>query len=123
MHRVELIYDADCPNAAQARQSIAAALGMLRLPLEWTEWDRADPAAPAHVVAYGSPTVLVDRSDVGGRQPGETANCCRLYGMDSNRGAPSVLEIADMFGGGAGRNLKASRLTGELPAGSKRRKP
>ena len=103
---VELIYDRGCPNVAEARAELVRAFSDAGLPARWKEWDRADPAAPPHVRAYGSPTVLVDGKDVAGAAPADGASSCRLYsGTDGGfRGAPTSTVIA-----GALRNAAAKR--------------
>lgn len=93
---IELVHDADCPNVGKARRALAQALADAGMAQGWTEWVRDDPAAPAHVRRYGSPTILVDGSDVGGTEPGVTSETCRLYraadgGVD---GAPDVHAVA-----------------------------
>jgi hypothetical protein len=62
--RVELIYDATCPNVDAARQQLRDALARAGRPPIWTEWDRAAPSSPAYVRRYASPTVLVAGCDV-----------------------------------------------------------
>lgn len=79
MRKIEIIYDSDCPNAERARAVLREALGSLGLPANWTEWNRADAAAPAYVRRYGSPTILVDGRDVEGVEPEEDLASCRLY--------------------------------------------
>lgn len=91
MSTIELIYDADCPNIDDARERIRTALTATRLTLRWKEWDRSDPAAPAYVRAWGSPTVLVDGRDVAGMAPAQAA-ACRIYtnGRGRNQGVPTL---------------------------------
>lgn len=101
--RVELIFFKGCPNVEDARAQLARAFAKLDAPPQWQEWDRDDPASPDHARAYGSPTILVDGSDVAGALPTEGADCCRLYATLAGRltGVPSVERI-----------LKALRATG-----------
>ena len=47
MRKIELIYDNDCPNVEPARRALRDALSTLGLPLDWKEWDRADPQSPS----------------------------------------------------------------------------
>ena len=92
---VELVYDQDCPNVEAARSQLRRALEELALPLEWQEWDRNVPDAPAYVGLYGSPTILVDGRDVAGEGTEAESNCCRVY-VDADgsfRGVPSVESI------------------------------
>ncbi len=93
-HRVELIYDSDCPNAAEARSLLKHAFGLLSLPAQWTEWDRQKPDAPPYARRYGSPTILVDSRDVVGVDAQESADSCRLYVHDEGfRGVPPLDRI------------------------------
>lgn len=93
---VELIYDSDCPNAAEARAQLMRAFAEAGIAPRWTEWDRGDPASPAHVRGYGSPTILVNGKDVAGVEPSEGVSCCRLYPDESGTfsGVPSIETIA-----------------------------
>ncbi len=95
MKTIELIIDRDCPNVVDARAELRRALAELQLPLEWQEWDRESPDAPAHARNYGSPTVLVDGRDVAGDNTEGDANCCRVYAQADGRfrGAPSAYMI------------------------------
>ena len=92
MKTIELIIDRDCPNVVDARAELRRALAELELPLEWQEWDRESPDAPAHARNYGSPTVLVDGRDVAGDNTEGDGNCCRVYVQADGRfrGAPSA---------------------------------
>lgn len=91
MSKVELIYDADCPNVEAARDQLRQALNQIGDPAEWNEWERSDPASPPHVRQYGSPTILVDGRDVAGACPSDESNCCRIYREEAGRaqGFPS----------------------------------
>ncbi len=95
--KVELIYDADCPNVTGAREELMRAFSLAQIPSKWVEWDRADPSAPAYVKGYGSPTILVDGKDVGGLEPAEGVSCCRVYGVEEGtfRGTPPVKAIVE----------------------------
>ena len=95
---VELVYDQDCPNIEKARSAIAAALRELGVPDRWTEWDRAGASTPTAVRHYGSPTVLVNRQDVGCGENEDTradANACRVYVDDDGClcGVPATRRI------------------------------
>lgn len=96
MFTVELIYDADCPNAEEARAQLRRAFAQAGLTPQWQEWDRADPKSPRHARDYGSPTILVDGKDVSGLVSSGEADSCRLYKHDDGqlRGYPSVEMIA-----------------------------
>ena len=110
MPTVELIYDSDCPNVPRARENLLRAFGQTGLAPRWQEWDRADADAPAHVRAYGSPTILVDGRDVAGATAADAA-CCRIYTNDQGgkQGVPPVTLIVAALAGksdskGFGRN-------------------
>ena len=94
--RVELVYDRDCPNVAEARRVLLEAFAKANVQTTWGEWDRSAPESPSFVRGYGSPTILVDRKDVAGAQAGEGADCCRLYDHELGglRGVPSVERVA-----------------------------
>lgn len=96
MTTIELIYDGDCPNVAQTRSHLLRAFAKRGLFPQWSEWDRSDPASPAHVRDYGSPTILVDGKDIAGVEPSQGIACCRLYAGPGEgfQGAPSVELIA-----------------------------
>jgi hypothetical protein len=82
---VELVYDAGCPNVAEAREVLTRALQEAGVPAVWTEWCTDDPACPESHRGLGSPTILVNGKDVAPgphpwapRQPGGGPRC-RLY--------------------------------------------
>lgn len=77
--RVELIYDADCPNVAQARSLLIKAFTQTGLSARWREWERSAPDSPEYARRYGSPTILVNERDVGGGAPGAGNAACRIY--------------------------------------------
>lgn len=92
---VELIYDADCPNIAEARACLLQAFAHLELPARWQEWSRQDPESPDHARRFGSPTVLVNGQDVAGTAPGDGAHRCRIYRTADGKllGVPAVEDI------------------------------
>lgn len=96
MHRVELIYDEDCPHVPGARAAIVRAFCAVGLTPRWTEWRRTAATSPPHVRGFGSPTVLVDGIDVAGDAGQTVAGSCRLYpGPDGRQvGAPHPDVIA-----------------------------
>jgi len=125
MARVELVYDADCPNVRDARGALLMAFVEARLPPSWTEWDRKSPECPAYARRYGSPAVLVEGSDVAGARPVEGSDCCRLYdhGPAGLRGVPPVKLIAAALGNrGAGRGRHLQSIAREVPSVFSRRK-
>ena len=97
--KVELIYDADCPNVAETRANLLQAFAAAHLEAEWTEWERSSPSIPAYVAGFGSPTVLVEGRDVAGESVREYISSCRLYASGEGRysGAPSVELLRTSF--------------------------
>jgi len=92
---VELVYDKDCPHVAATRANLLRAFEAAGVPAMWTEWEQSSPEAPGHLRGFGSPTVLVEGSDVAGAQPVEGLTCCRLYEREDGRGGvPPVGLIA-----------------------------
>jgi len=84
---VDLVYDADCPNVANARQNLMRAFASARIAPHWREYRSSDPAAPAYAHGFGSPSILVNGADVAGESPTDGA-CCRLY--DGGGGVPAI---------------------------------
>ena len=91
MPKIEFLYEKTCPNVADARDVLRAALMQAGLPAHWQEWEHSDPAAPDHARRYGSPTILVDGLDVAGEPPGDEPSC-RIYAHEAGRqrGVPSL---------------------------------
>lgn len=76
---VELLYFAGCPHVDAVRANLRAAL---EDPGAWREWDLAAPETPDRLKGYGSPTVLVDGTDVTGAAPAPgAALSCRADGV------------------------------------------
>lgn len=94
MRRIELIYFEDCPNAPAARDRVREAIRVTGVSADLTEWEQGNPAAPAHVREYGSPTVLVDGQDVTGLGPGVAASACRADGAPSVEAIERALRTA-----------------------------
>lgn len=96
MMKVELIYEASCPNIELARTRLRQALHDAGGTIIWQEWDIGAAGTPENLRNYGSPTILVDGKDVSGDSPSPEGDCCRVYatkvGYDL---APSLKQIAD----------------------------
>lgn len=109
MHRVELVYDEDCPHVPGARAAIVRAFCEVGLTPRWSEWSRTSPTSPLRVRGFGSPTVLVDGVDVAGDAGQALAGSCRLYtGPDGRRtGVPR----ADVIAGALRRSGDAGKCT------------
>jgi len=90
---VELIYDSDCPNVADARVQLMRAFAYLGLTPSWKEWDRNSKESPAYAKGYGSPTILIDGKDCVGLAPSD-ANSCRIY--ESSEGAKKGIPSLDI---------------------------
>lgn len=73
--RVQLVFFEGCPNAVEARHRIESALTQLGLPKAWKEWDTMQPGTPEQYARFGSPTVLVDGTDVTGAGQGAGVGC------------------------------------------------
>ncbi len=83
MPSVELVYFEGCPNANQARENIKAAIDASQGPIQWTEWDLMAESTPESFRRFGSPTVLIDGSDVTGNAAENVAMACRTDGVPS----------------------------------------
>jgi hypothetical protein len=77
--KVELIFDADCPNVAAARSLLIKAFTQTGVSARWREWERSAPDSPEYARRFGSPTILVNERDVGGGAPGVCNAGCRIY--------------------------------------------
>lgn len=117
---VELIYDTDCPNVAQARARLLAACAAEGINPRWREWERSAPDSPEYARRHGSPTVLVNSHDVEGTQAHPDAACCRIYRDSAGHrdGAPAVDTIRAALT--AARNLSRAP---EVADGIKRNTP
>jgi hypothetical protein len=94
MPRIELIYDADCPNVPKAREQLLQAFAMLELPPRWQEWRSDDPKTPDHARGYGSPTILVDGQELSGIGQIDGTAGCRVYPTGEGlHGVPALEEI------------------------------
>ena len=96
--RVELVFDPTCPNVDKARGAIREALLAVGAPVEWRELERGAESTPLALRAFGSPTVLVNGTDVsgGGDEAAKAdANSCRVYVDECGCicGAPSTQQI------------------------------
>lgn len=90
---IELIYEQSCPNVDAARAVISSACAKLGRSANWQEWEVSDPQLPAHARGFGSPTILINGTDVAG-QPAGVTDCCRVYpGEQGVQGVPPLEQI------------------------------
>lgn len=94
MPKVELIYDADCPNVAAAREALLRGFAAAGVTPRWSEHLSAE--GPVYARALGSPTILVDERDVSAGTEPSPESCCRLYETRDGQllGVPDVDAIA-----------------------------
>jgi len=94
MPKVELIYDADCPNVSAAREALLRGFAAAGVTPRWSEHLSAE--APPYARGLGSPTILVGERDVGASTEPSPEACCRLYETGDGRlaGVPEVEAIA-----------------------------
>lgn len=88
----ELIYFRDCLHVDRARSNLHAALTDSGIHDPVHEWDRDDPAAPAYVRGYASPTVLVNGRDVSDDPISSGAPSCRLAGAPTAEAIRRAIE-------------------------------
>lgn len=95
MPNIDLILDADCPNVEAAREALRQALLVVNSNISWREWDRASMSTPEQMKGYGSPTILVDGTDVAGVSDESRAASCRVYCQSDGKllGVPAVETI------------------------------
>ena len=86
--KIQLLYFTGCPNVDRARIAVRDAVLAEGIEAQVEEIDVESPDAPEAMRGWGSPTILVDGSDVTGvgRSSGTS---CRLYAD----GAPSIEQI------------------------------
>src|SRR5688572_8698272 len=77
--KVQLLYLAGCPHFAGARAALRRVLGQLGLPVAFDEVDLSAPAASPETLGWGSPTILVDGTDVAGESAMHGEPSCRIY--------------------------------------------
>ncbi len=92
MANVELLYFPGCPNVPAAREQLRRAFTAVGAPAAWTEIDVTAESTPDHARGYGSPTILVDGTDVTGAAPGGGSSC-RIYAGRDMRGVPPLHAI------------------------------
>lgn len=88
--KIQLLYFPSCPNYEAARESLGRCLAARGLDLEYEMIDVTGPDTAAELSGWGSPTILVNGVDAGGRTTPEGATSCRLY---SGAGRPADDQI------------------------------
>lgn len=114
---IEFIYDSDCPNVKATRENLIRALVKSKVQVKWVEWERGDANAPEYTRQFGSPSILINGSDITGqRLPGATS--CRVYSSGGQMtGVPSVELISGaLIGNAAGVFFQLRKHTTLLPA-------
>lgn len=108
--QVELVYEKTCPNIAAAREQLLRAFVDVGITPRWREWEVSSEDAPQHVHGYGSPTILVDGSDVSGVMTDGDDYCCRVYAHsdEGNKGVPALADIVRALQAGQSSTQKKS---------------
>lgn len=120
MRDVVLLYEGSCPNVRTARSNLLRAFSLANVPASWREVDLEAPDTPLEWRMLGSPTVLVDGTDVGGGTPAAGATC-RLYEHDGRVvRAPSVERIVAHLHAGASRKADDAPGQAEVRASTMR---
>lgn len=77
--KVQLLYFPGCPNVAETRRALAAAMEQLALDPDAIEAVNVHGrACPDHLRNWPSPSILVDGRDIEGT-PAVDAAACRIY--------------------------------------------
>lgn len=99
MPEVVLLYDPDCPNVERCRANLIKAFAEVGRQPSWREVDRTAENTPPNLTGFGSPTILVDGTDVSGERPSSDGASCRLYPIENGRyeAAPSIDQIANVL--------------------------
>lgn len=89
--KIQLLSFPGCPNADVAREALRHALHQVGLPPQFDDVDVSAPDTPEPLKGWGSPTILVNGSDVAGETRSINPSC-RLYEGTSteNRGIPPI---------------------------------
>jgi len=106
MSDVILLYDRDCPNVVGSRTNLIKAFATVGKKPSWSEVDRSAKDTPPKLRGYGSPTILVNGSDVAGQESNLDAASCRLYLNEHGNyvGVPSVEQISASLDDGSQEN-------------------
>ena len=86
---IQFLAFSGCPLAGPARENLKKALADCGIS-DFEEVDILDPASPEELRGWGSPTILVNGSDVTGLPKGNSGSC-RVYPFPD--GVPDVQSI------------------------------
>ncbi len=87
--KIELVYFKGCPNFSKTKAELATAMEELSIEAKIVMLDREEENIPEHALLYGSPSILINGSDLFGAKPSKYSSC-RLYGR---KGYPNKMEI------------------------------
>jgi copper chaperone CopZ len=104
--KIHLVYFDGCPNLEPARAALHEALAAERLDVHVEEIDSTATDAPEWARDWGSPTILVDGTDLTGATRSSGASC-RLY----KNGSPSVAEIRARIAAARSSSVASGRRT------------
>jgi len=91
---IMLLYVADCPNLALARERVREAATKVGLVVRVEERLVSDSAEAAELGFTGSPTILIDGTDPFATVDTKPSVACRLYATGEGvQGAPSVNDL------------------------------
>lgn len=91
---IEILYVPGCPNLAQARHALDAALNRAGVDATVREAEVRDADTAARVGMHGSPTILIDGVDAVASDASTGSLSCRLYLAERGlEGAPSVEQL------------------------------
>lgn len=76
--KIQLLWFPGCPNVEAARVALRDAMARIGVADTIEEIDVSAPSAPPQLRNWGSPTILIEGTDVGGQLAAE-ASSCRLY--------------------------------------------
>lgn len=108
--KVELVYDADCPNVPGTRENLIRAFEQAGVKPQWIEWERSDADASEYALQFGSPALLINKRDLENR-PALSAASCRIYnsGSGAPSGVPPVKLIAARLQAEAARSVPSEK--------------
>ena len=116
--KVELIYDADCPNVTETRTRLVEAFAAAGLAPQWQEWRRGNQDSPEYTRRFGSPTILVDGRDISSTTAMDGSGACRVYAHTTGRiaGVPPLENIQAALHGAGRAAVPGQSLKQTLPA-------